>query len=181
MVFYAMLAEVEMNILKEEGEGRDALFLYKVCQKFFRKVTSLSFRCRFQEVYASNRHIPYTITHWVDVVSCMMFAGAKKPHNMRLVAKNQWSEVSCFVKLTSQTADRKLALINEFSKGGKIIKSCSLYENSKEKRDLVAAQTRFEAREADKRLQAALKSHRPDHPKPKIDCPEKVPRLKGDF
>ena len=87
MVFYAMLPEVEEDILEEEGEGRDAPFLYKVCQQFFLKVTSLSFRCCFQEVYTNNRHIPYTIAQWVDVVSCMMFAGAKKSHNMRAVAK----------------------------------------------------------------------------------------------
>ena len=43
MVFYAMLAEVEKKILDEEGEGRDAPFLYEVCQQFFQKVTSLSF------------------------------------------------------------------------------------------------------------------------------------------
>jgi len=111
----------------------------------------------------------------------MMFAGAKKPHNMRAVAKNQWSEVSCFVKLTKQAAERKMALLDEFSEGGEIIKSCSLYENSDEKKDLVAAQARFETREAEKRLQAALKSRKPDRPDPKTDRPGKVPKLEGDF
>ena len=72
-----------------------------------------------------------------------MFAGAKKPNNMRAVASNQWDKVSCFVKWTSQAADRKLALIGKFSEGNKIIKSCPLYENSSKKRDLVTMQTRL--------------------------------------
>ena len=102
---------------------------------------------------------------------------------MRAVASDQWDSVSCYVKLTGQAADRILALIDELYEGGDIIKSCSLYENSRESRDLVAAQTRFMAREADKCLQAALKSLslRPDWPELKIDRPKKVPRLDGEF
>ena len=87
MVLVSVLAEVEKEVLDDEGEERDAPFLYEVCKQFFQKVTSLAFRRRFQEVYPTNRHIPYTITHWIDVISCMLFLGAKKTNNMRVVAK----------------------------------------------------------------------------------------------
>ena len=67
-----------------------------------------------------------------------------------------------------------MALLGKFAKGGEIIKSCSLFENSEEKRDIVVAQAYLEAREVDKRLQAALKFRKQERPEPKIDCSRKI-------
>ena len=77
-------------------------------------ITTFAFRRRFVKVTRDDPWLGYTIAHWVDGYSCMVFKGSRLTKNTRAVTKGKWSDVIGVIALARTYVARRIVELREF-------------------------------------------------------------------
>ena len=137
--FVGALAVTDETELEEVGEGRSPPLLAVVCDAFFEVTTGLKFRRAWLQVKDQAPHLIYTMAHDIDSVGAMLAKGARTSRISRKVAGGDWSAADTHVAAALKFFQRRLAAWVEFTEGGDLPKSCSIYDTSDERLEADAA------------------------------------------
>ena len=174
MTLFSVLAVCDPDVLASGGEGRDPPFMYTMAAAYFKCITGLRFRRRYDEVARNSPWVLYSIIHGMEKLSCIVFTGARDAKNARAVTRGAWPEVCDLIKTAQAAMTRHLAELQEFAEGGKTPDTCALYENSPHKRGIDAAKARaadratllqFQRMEADLKKSTNRRTANDDNPR----------------